>query len=144
LSYLLDTNVISEALRAKPSRSVARWLETIPEERFYLSVLTLGEIRKGVEGLPPGARKARIQAWLEDLRGRFDDRILEIDARVSDVWGRMLAARKRPAAAIDSLIAATALTHELAVLTRNVANFEFEGLRVIDPFTSKAPGGHRD
>jgi predicted nucleic acid-binding protein len=141
LNYLIDTNVVSEALRAKPSRNVARFLETIPEERFYLSVLTLGEIRKGVESLSASAHRERLRAWLEvDLLSRFDERILGVDVRVSEVWGRMLAGRKRPAAAIDSLIAATALAHDLTVLTRNLANFDFEGLRVVNPFTAKVDG----
>jgi len=140
VNYLIDTNVLSEPLRAKPNPNVKRWLEAVPEERFYLSVLTLGEIRKGVEGLPNGARKERIVAWLEgDLRARFDERILDVDVRVADAWGRLLAERKSPASAIDSLIAATALAHGLAVLTRNVTNFDFAGVRAVDPFVASAP-----
>jgi toxin FitB len=140
LNYLLDTNVISEALRPAPNRSVARWLETVPEVRFYLSVLTLGEIRKGVEMLRAGNRKERAREWLEsDLPARFEGRVLSVDAKVCDRWGHMLAERKQPAAAVDSLIAATALTHDLAVLTRNAKNFDFDGLRLINPFTTKAP-----
>lgn len=140
MNYLLDTNVISEALRPEPNRSVARWLETLPEERFYLSVLTLGEIRKGVETLPAGKRKEKARAWLEGaLPARFEGRVLPVDAEVCDRWGHMLAARKDPAPAIDSLIAATALAHDLALLTRNQGDFVFDGLRVIDPFTAKAP-----
>jgi predicted nucleic acid-binding protein len=140
LSYLLDTNVIAEALKPKPDRNVAGWLATVPEERFHLSVLTLGEIRKGVEGLPASARKERIREWLEvALPQRFEARLLAIDASVTDRWGRMLAELGRPVPAIDSLIAATALTHGLSVLTRNVKHFRFPGLRVIDPFGAKAP-----
>ena len=140
MNYLLDTNVISEALRATPHRNVARWLETVPEERFYVSVLTFGEIRKGIELLPNGPRKERARVWLEeDLPARFEERVLNVDTAVCDRWGRLLAAHGRPAAAIDRLIGATALRHDLAVLTRNAKNFDFDGLRVIDPFTTKAP-----
>jgi predicted nucleic acid-binding protein len=140
LNYLLDTNVISEALRPKPNRNVARWLETLPEEWFYLSVLTLGEIRKGVELLPASKRKERARAWLDtDLVTRFQDRVLDVDAAVCDRWGYLVARRKRPVPAIDSLLAATALTHDLVLLTRNAKDFDFEGLRVVDPFGAKAP-----
>jgi predicted nucleic acid-binding protein len=79
LNYLLDTNVILEALRATPRRSVARWLETVPEERFYVSVLTLGELRKAIELLPNGRRKERARVWLEqDLPARFEERVLNV------------------------------------------------------------------
>ncbi|HEX6766488.1 MAG TPA: type II toxin-antitoxin system VapC family toxin [Polyangiaceae bacterium] len=138
MNYLLDTNVVSEALRAKPNQAVAQFLSTLSEESAYLSALTLGEIRKGVEALANGPGKHRLRAWLEDdLRSRFEGRLLSIDARVSDAWGRMLAGHRRPASAIDGLIAATALVNDCTVVTRNVGNFTFQGLRVLDPFAPR-------
>jgi toxin FitB len=135
VSYLLDTNVISELVRANPDDRVLRWFAEVPDEALHVSVLTLGEIRKGVEHLSAGPRKERLRVWLEtELRDWFGDRVLAVDAAVADRWGRLLAETQRPVPAIDSLIAATALQHDLRLVTRNRADFNFPGLEVVDPW----------
>ena len=137
MSYLVDTNVLSELRRRDPDPNVVRWLDGRPATTLYLSVLTLGELRKGIEALPEGARKRRLLDWLEvELPGFFAGRVLPIDSRVADRWGHLLAQCGRPLPAIDSLLAATALIHGLALVTRNVRDFQYQGLVVIDPWTS--------
>ncbi len=136
MSYLLDTNVISELVRAKPDEHVVAWFREVPDEALHLSVLTLGEIRRGVERLAAGTRRERLRVWLEtDLPGWFGDRVLEIDIAVADRWGRLLSTAKRPVPAVDSLLAATALHHELRLVTGNTADFAFPGLEVVNPWS---------
>ena len=135
MSYLIDTNAISELARARPDPRVVEWFDGAATESLHVSVLTLGEIRKGVETLPAGARRDRIGAWLEtELPAWFEDRVLPIDAGVADLWGRLLGRIGRPVAAIDSLIAATALRHRLRVVTRNLGDFRFPGLATVNPW----------
>ena len=135
MSYLLDTNVISELVRKRPSTRVVGWFDTVPDEALHLSALTLGEIRKGIERLADGRRKERLRLWLEqDLPAWFGDKILPVTASVADRWGRLLAALSRPAPAIDSLLAATALHHELRLVTRNEGDFASFGLDVVNPW----------
>jgi len=135
MSYLLDTNVISELVRAKPAKAVLAWFENIPSEALHISVLTLGEIRKGVEQMPEVARREKLRLWLEhDLTDWFGSRILPIDAPVADRWGRLVAQMGRPVPSIDSLLAATALHHELRIVTRNQKDFEYPGLEVVNPW----------
>ena len=135
MTYLIDTSVISELTRKQPSQRVVDWLDGMPADRLHVSVLTLGELRKGVAALPAGARRDRIDAWLAaDLPAWFEDRVIPIDGDVADVWGRMLAQTGRPVGAVDSLIAATALRHGLRVVTRNTAAFRFPGLAVENPW----------
>ena len=135
MTYLIDTSVISELTRKQPSQRVVDWLDEVPADRIHVSVLTLGELRKGVAGLPAGAQRDRIGAWLDvDLPAWFEDRVLSIDGDVADVWGRMLTQTGRPVGAVDSLIAATALRHGLRVVTRNTAAFRFLGLAVENPW----------
>lgn len=135
MSYLLDTNVISELVRPKPAKVVMAWFDNIPSEALHISVLTLGEIRKGVEGLPDGVRREKLRLWLEhDLLDWFDTRILPVDSAVADRWGWLLAQVGRPVPSIDSLLAATALHHELRIVTRNQKDFDYPGLEVINPW----------
>jgi predicted nucleic acid-binding protein len=135
LSYLLDTKVLSELRRREPDVHVVRWLDLRPPSTLFLSVLTLGELRKGVEALPASARKQALGDWLAvELPAYFGGRILPIDARVADRWGRLVAQAGRAVPAIDSLLAATALTHGLTLVTRNVRDFQHPGLDVIDPW----------
>ena len=135
MSYLVDTNVLSELRRRKPDAGVVRWLEGRPATTLYLSVLTLGELRKGIEMFPEGTRKRRLLDWLEvDLPGFFIGRLLPIDAQIADRWGHLVAQAGRPLPAIDSLLAATALTHGLTLVTRNRRDFQHPGLVVIDPW----------
>jgi len=135
MSYLLDTNVISELVRPKPAKAVLDWFENIPSEALHISVLTLGEIRKGVEQMPDGVRREKLRLWLEhDLVDWFGTRVLPVDVLVADRWGRLLASVGRPVPSIDSLLAATALRHELRVVTRNEKDFDYPGLQVVNPW----------
>ena len=138
--YLLDTNCISELVRLKPEPSVLAWIEAADESLLYLSVLTLGEIRKGVAGLPQGKRRTRLETWLEvELRERFASRILEIDEGVADRWGLLAATAKKHGktiSAIDGLLAATALHYNLTIVSRNVSDFVDVQVQVLSPWNS--------
>jgi predicted nucleic acid-binding protein len=137
-AYLLDTNCISELVRAEPDPSVMTWLEAADEALLYLSVLTMGEIRKGIAGLSQGKRRTRLEAWLEiELRARFAGRILPVDAAVADRWGLFAAAAKsegKPLSTIDGLLAATALQHNLTIVSRNVSDFANLRVQVLNPW----------
>lgn len=135
MSYLLDTNVISELVRPKPAKAVLVWFENIPSEALHISVLTLGEIRKGVEQMPEGMRREKLRLWLDhDLTDWFSTRVLPVDVAVADRWGRLLGQVGRPLPSIDSLLAATALHHELRLVTCNQKDFNYHGLEVINPW----------
>ncbi|MBI5334935.1 MAG: type II toxin-antitoxin system VapC family toxin [Burkholderiales bacterium] len=139
MSYLIDTNVLSELRRREPHAQVVSWVASRPATTLYLSVLTLGELRKGIEALPEGARKRRLLDWLEvELPAFFAGRLLPIDARVADRWGHLVAQAGRPLPVIDSLLAATALTHGLTLVTRNLRDFSYPDLQVIDPWSASA------
>jgi len=136
MNYLLDTNVISELVSAKPNKQVLSWFEQIPTNTLFLSVLTLGEIRKGIEKVQEGQRKNKLLIWLEhELTDMFGERILPISLEIADRWGKLQGQVKRTMPAIDSLIAATVLHHDMALVTRNGVDFEdFPGLEVINPW----------
>ena len=124
MSYLLDTNVLSELQRKAPNKLVQRWFNERPATSLYLSVLTLGELRKGIEGIKELRRRLAMSDWLEvKLPAFFNGRILSVDHQVSDRWGRLAAKAGRPIAAIDSLIGATASHHGLSLVTRNTKDF---------------------
>ena len=131
--YLVDTNVLSEARRS--STEARRWLRSVDPETVFLSVVTLGEIMKGIalkQRSDPRAA-ASLTQWLERMRGDHADRILPIDDRVALEWGRLAAARPRGMA--DALIAATAAVHQKIIVTRNAADFEDTRLPVINPWS---------
>jgi predicted nucleic acid-binding protein len=135
LSYLLDTNVVSETIKNQPNKSVIKWFEQIPAEALFVSVLTLGEIRKGIEGLADRKRREKLRIWLEhELTNWFEGRVLPVDIAVADRWGRLIAEAGRPVPTIDSLLAATALHHELRIVTRNAADFVYPGLEAVNPW----------
>lgn len=136
MNYLIDTNVISELVKSKPNPTVIQWIDSIPIHSLYLSVLTLGEIRKGIESLADTHRKLQILVWLEhELTAMFTTRILPIDEGVADRWGRLQAQVGRTLPAIDSLIAATALHHDMALVSRNAGDFTgCAGLEIINPW----------
>ncbi len=136
MSYLLDTNVVSEIVRPRPDSRVLRWVREVPNTALHLSVLSLGEIRSGIEPLPDGPCKERLRLWLEqELPAWFGERLLTVNAAVADRWGRLLSTAGRPVPAIDSLLAATALHHGLRLVTRNVDDFRFPGLDVLNPWS---------
>jgi toxin FitB len=134
--YLLDTNCISELVRAKPEPAVVAWIEATDESLLYLSVLTFGEIRKGLTELPQGKRRTHLETWLEiELRARFAGRILPIDFPVADRWGVLAATAKKEGQAlstIDGLLAATALEHNLTVVSRNAGDFAPTQVRILN------------
>jgi len=136
--FLLDTNVISELVKPRPEASVTAWIEGTDESLLYLSVLTLGEIRRGIAALPQSRRRATLEAWLEkDLRARFEDRILVIDQEVADRWGLLTAAARNGGIVlpvIDGLLAATALEHNLTLVTRDTGQIPSMGVAVFNPW----------
>ena len=136
MSYLLDTNMLSELRKKTPNAGVVKWFAQRPASTLFLSVLTLGELRKGVEGVQDATRRMALLDWLDaDLPAFFTGRILSVDAPVADRWGRMLAAAGRPVPAIDSLLAATAMHHGLSLVSRNVRDLADLELDVINPWS---------
>lgn len=135
MSYLIDTNVLSELRRKVPDPAVVHWFSQRPAGTLYLSVLTLGEIRKGIEALGDQPRRLVLLDWLEtELPAFFSGRILTIDAAVADRWGHMVAVAGRPLPAIDSLLAATAAHHGFILVTRNLRDVQGLGVQVLDPW----------
>lgn len=134
--FLLDTNVISELVRVRPERKVVQWVASTSEELLYVSVLTLGEIRKGVATLRDASRRVALEAWLAgDLVARFSGRILPIDLAVADRWGRLMAgAGPKPLPVTDALLAATALHHDLTFVTGNTADVAATGVSLYNPW----------
>ena len=136
MSYLVDTNVLSELRRREPNPHVVEWFTQRPSTTLFLSVLTLGELRKGIQLIPDGERRLRLLDWLEaELPKFFAGRILAVDASVADRWGRLQADAGRSVPAVDSLLAATALHHGLSLVTRNVRDFMYSGLEVVNPWS---------
>ena len=136
--FLLDTNIISELVKPRPEPSVIAWIEGTDESLFYLSVMTLGEIRRGIAALPQSRRRAALEAWLDkDLRARFEGRILVIDHEVADRWGLLSAVARNSGIAlpvIDGLLAATALEHNLTLVTRDTGQIPTMGVAVFNPW----------
>lgn len=138
MSFLLDTSAISEWVKPRPDPGVVRWFDQVDEDRTYLSVITLGELRKGVNRVPTSRRRDRLNYWLTtELPDRFGKRILPVDTTVADEWGQLLARTETagtPIHGTDALIAATAVTHHLHVITRNVTHFQPAGIDILNPW----------
>jgi toxin FitB len=138
VSYLLDTNVVSEWTKPRPNPGVIEWLSQVAEDDVFLSVVTFAELRHGIERLPAGRRRRQLDKWLRgELAWRFEGRIVLIDGAIADEWGRLVArqeARGRPIAAMDGLIAATAQVHGLTLVTRNAADFQVSVKAVLNPW----------
>ncbi len=135
MNYLIDTNIISEVRKGvKCDPNVAAWYESIADADIYLSVLVLGEIRKGIErARPKDSDQARaLEKWLTDVVTSFAERILPVDQVVADEWGRMSA--KRPLSTTDALLAATANVHGMTLVTRNIVDVAGLGADVLNPF----------
>jgi predicted nucleic acid-binding protein len=142
--FLIDTNVLSEFnRRGDPDRRVRLWLEAADTDSLYVSVLTFGEIRMGVELLPRSKRRGQLEQWLDrDLPEWFEGRILEVDHSIADRWGVLRAQAQmkgRPLSVIDGLLAATALQHNLTIVSRNVSDFAVVGVAVVDPWEAPSP-----
>lgn len=134
MSYLLDTNVISETIKREPNQVLMSWLKSISSTHFYISVISLGEIRKGTEKLPESLKRQQLEAWLEiDLPRNFLGRIINIDSEISNKWGYILAKNEAPA--LDAMIAASAIVNNLKLVTRNTKDFKnIPGLEIINPW----------
>lgn len=138
--FLLDTNVVSEVVKPEPNPAVSQWLRSTNESLLYLSVLTIGEIRRGIVRMPDSRRRIFLESWLNsDLLSRFFGRILPIDLAVADRWGRFAGSeqvRPIPLATIDSLLAATAVHYDLTFVTRDSSHHRIPGLNTFDPWKS--------
>ena len=139
MNVLIDTNVLSEARRLEPNRGIIEWLDSLDEDRAFISVISLAEIRRGVALMDKGRRRDALAEWLtHDLVERFAGRILAIDDRVAIAWGDLMAEAKRRGiglASMDGLLAATAVVHDLTLVTRNVRDFQDFELKLFDPWT---------
>ena len=140
MSYLLDTNVISEWVKPRPNPHVARWLTQVDEEQTYLSVVCFAEIRQGIEDMPPSARRDAITVWLEQtLPARFEGRIIGVDLLIADRCGKLLARGRRMGLnlhVMDAWYAATAAALNLNLVTRNTKHFTGLDLSLLNPWTS--------
>ena len=141
--YLVDTNIPSELTREKPDARVAAFLANTGKSSVFLSVLTIGEICKGIATLPASQKRATLQGWLDtDVRSWFAGRILPVTEAIAERWGYLAAAAKQQGmtlAVVDGVIAATALHHDLTIVTRNVKDFAGLGVDVFNPWDEKIP-----
>ncbi len=139
MNFLLDTNVISEPMKVRPNSGVLAWLAEADEDRVFVSVVTITELRYGVERLAPGKRRDLLNRWLQkDLIPRFAGKILPIDVEVADLCGKLVAlseSKGRPLEARDGFIAATAEAHGMALVTRNASDFEPTVKAIVTPWT---------
>lgn len=136
MTYLIDTNVLSETRKRQPAREVTDWIAATPADRLHVSVLSLGEIEQGIARIR--ARGDRQQAsalerWLRDVEDGFADRVLPVTLSVATAWGRYT--YDQPLPVVDALIAATARVHGMTVVTRNIKDFERAGIQTVNPFT---------
>ena len=138
MNFLLDTNAVSEWVKQRPNPGLIRWMESADEDRLFLSVISLAELRYGVERMAAGARRSRLEQWLRDeLPLRFGGRILAIDASIAEAWGRIVSrseALGRPIGAMDAFLSATSESYRLTLVTRNVSHFPLVKA-VVNPWT---------
>ena len=138
MTFLLDTNVISEWVKPQPNLNVMGWLAEVDEDRVFMSVATLAEIRHGIEMMPAGRRRERLLSWLTDeLPERFAGRILDIDQRIAEMWGLVMARSQKAGltfGSMDAFFAATAHVYGLTLVTRNVRDFAQAGIPLFDPW----------
>jgi len=142
VSYLVDTNIFSESAKPKPDPQVMTWLKK-HESEIYISTITVGEIRRGIERLPWGKRKTQLQVWLRSLCDCMQGRILSFNLSTAHIWGQLKAgweAEKIVVPSLDSQIAAIAHRHSLVLVTRNTDDFEKTGLRLLNPFKEEVSG----
>ena len=141
MNYLLDTCVVSELTKQKAERRVLAWIDTVPEDRLHLSVLTLGELHKGIARLDAGDRRRRLERWLsEDVRTRFEGRIVALDEETLALWGRIMGEgerRGRTWPLMDSLMAAAAIAGHMTLVTRNLTDVQDMGVSLLDPWQAR-------
>jgi len=138
MNYLVDTNVLSELAKPQPDGEVLAWFAK-HESHLYISSISIGELRKGLELLPKGKRKTALQAWFKAVCERMEGRILSFNTSTAHVWGQLVAKLENkgfPISTLDSQIAATAQRHNLTIVTRNVPDFQNTGLKILNPFAS--------
>jgi toxin FitB len=139
VSFLLDTNLVSEWVKPVPNPGVIAWTADVDEDRVFLSVITVAELRHGIERMPAGSRRERLAEWLEqDLPLRFEGRIIPIDATIADVCGKLVAHgedRGRRMEVMDAFLAATAEVHQFTIVTRNTTDFEAVAGNILNPWT---------
>lgn len=141
MSYLLDTSVVSEWVKPRPEPGVVAWLAAVDEDDVFMSVVSFAELSRGVELLPPGQRRQELASWIaEDLTERFHGRVLDVDRRIADAWGHLMARCQRSGrtpTAMDAFFAATAESHGLTLVTRNVRDFEALDLPLLNPWEAR-------
>jgi predicted nucleic acid-binding protein len=139
VNFLLDTNVVSEWMKPRPNPGVVAWLAEVDEDRVFLSVITVAELRYGIETMPPGHRRKQLDEWLqEELPLRFEGRVLPVDGAVADTCGKVVASSEatgRRMGAMDAFLAATALVHRLTLVTHNTSDFQPAVKGVLNPWT---------
>jgi predicted nucleic acid-binding protein len=140
VTFLLDTNVVSEWVKPRPNPGLMSWLVAVDEDRVFLSVVTLAEIRFGIDRMPDGRRRRRLDDWLRiELPSRFESRVLPINEPIANEWGKVVARRAaagRQIGAMDAFVAATANIHELTLVTRNIDDFRLSLNALINPWTT--------
>lgn len=140
MRLLLDTNVLSEVTKPAPDPRVLKWLDQLDEDRSFISVVSIAEIRRGVALMDPGRKRDALAEWLaEDLPQRFEHRVLPVEEPVALAWGDLMGLAKRSGrglSAMDGLIAATAIAHNLTLATRNTKDFEGFAFDLVDPWTA--------
>ncbi len=138
MNYLLDTCVISELVKKNPNSKVVKWVSKADENNLFISVLTIGEIHKGIEKLPDNKKKDSLHNWVNyDLKERFKNRIIDLDLHSATTWGKTQASSEllgKAMPAIDGLIAATGIAYDLTVVTRNTKDMEVSGVSLLDPW----------
>jgi predicted nucleic acid-binding protein len=138
MSLLLDTNVLSEVTKPRPNEDVLTWLHELDEDRTFISIVSIAEIRRGIALMEKGRKQEALDKWLtDDLPQRFENRIIPVEGLVARAWGDLMALAKRSGrglASMDGMIAATAVAHQLSLATRNTKDFEGLGINIIDPW----------
>ncbi len=138
MTFLLDTNAVSEWVKPRPNPGLMNWMESADEDRIFVSVISLAELRYGVERMPAGSRRSRLEQWLRhELPLRFETRILPVDTQVAELWGRTVSLSEavgRPIGVMDAFLAATAETYHLTLVTRNVSDFPLRKA-ILNPWT---------
>ncbi len=138
MSFIIDTCVISELIKKNPDKNVVHWIAAIEESRLYLSVLTIGELHKGIEKLPKSKKKTALHNWVtHDLTERFNNRIIDFDIKIASLWGKIQALSElsgRPLLTVDGQIAATGIALNFTVITRNTQDMERSGVSLINPW----------